>query len=185
MLGTTTMESESSSPPFADLETLFQQYHRMVYRTAYRLTSNNSDAEDVLQTVFLRLASRNLTEQPLEHAEAYLRRAATNAALDMIRQRKNVANDSEQWLDLRAAPSIEQPEHQVWVKQAATWLRGAVAGLSEQAAEIFVLRFFEERGNAEIAEIVGSTTNTVAVTLHRSREKLRADFQQLLGGQHV
>lgn len=181
----TTMAMESPLPPPVDLETLFREHNRMVYRTAYRVTQNSSDAEDVLQTVFLRLASRDLAAAPLGQAEAYLRRAAVNAALDLIRQRKHSADDGEKWIGLQAAPSSEQPEHQMWVRQAADWLRGAVSGLSEQAAEIFVLRFFEERGNAEIAEMVGSSANSVAVTLHRSRERLREEFQQLLGGQHV
>ncbi|MCW5966603.1 MAG: sigma-70 family RNA polymerase sigma factor [Bryobacterales bacterium] len=181
----TTMAMESPLPPPVDLETLFREHNRMVYRTAFRLTRNSSDAEDVLQTVFLRLASRDLTAAPLGQAEAYLRRAAVNAALDLIRQRKHSADDGEKWISLQAAPASEQPEHQMWVRQAADWLRGAVSGLSEQAAEIFVLRFFEERGNAEIAEMVGSSANSVAVTLHRSRERLREEFQQLIGGQHV
>jgi len=179
-----TMEMENPSPPSADLETLFVEHNRMVYRTAYRLTRNASDAEDVLQTVFLRMASRNGRASPLGQAEAYLRRAAINAALDLIRQRRHSTDKGEKWIGLQAAPANEQPEHQMWVRQAAGWLREAVSGLSEQAAEIFVLRFFEERGNAEIAEIVGASANSVAVTLHRSRERLREEFQQLLGGQH-
>ncbi len=181
----TTMEMQSGSPPVADLESLFRDHHRMVYRTAYRITGNASDAEDVLQTVFLRLAGRDIAAQPLDHAEAYLRRAAANAALDLIRQRKRGVGEWDEHLEQRAAPGTEQPEHQLWVKQAANWLRQAVTGLSEQAAEIFVLRFFEDRGNAEIAEIVGSTTNSVAVTIHRSRERLRDELRQAMGGQHV
>lgn len=183
MLSTTMATEIPTSPP--DLEALFREHNRLVYRTAYRLTRNASDAEDVLQTVFLRLASRGMEASPLGQADAYLRRAAVNASLDLIRQRRHTSDDSELWIDRQAAPSIEQPEHQLWVKQAAEWLRHAVSGLSEQAAEIFVLRFFEDRGNAEIAEIVGSSPNSVAVTLHRSRERLRNEFQQLLGGQHV
>jgi RNA polymerase sigma-70 factor (ECF subfamily) len=184
MLGTT-MAIQEGIPPAEDLESLFRDHHRMVYRTAYRITGNASDAEDVLQTVFLRLAGRDLATSPLEHAEAYLRRAAANAALDMLRQRRHAMNDSDDRIEQRAAPATEQPEHQLWMKQAANWLRSAVAGLSEQAAEVFVLRFFEDRGNAEIAEIVGSTTNSVAVTIHRSRERLREEMRQALGGQHV
>lgn len=184
MLGTT-MAMDNSSPPAADLESLFREHHRMVYRTAYRVTGNASDAEDVLQTVFLRLAGRDPAQRPVENADAYLRRAAANAALDLIRQRKHGIHESGDVIETHAAPATEQPEHQLWVKQAAHWLRTAVAGLSEQAAEIFVLRFFEDRGNAEIAEMVGSTTNSVAVTIHRSRERLREEFRQHLGGQHV
>ena len=38
-----------------DLEVIFKEHHGMVFRAAYRVTGNAGDAEDVLQTVFLRL----------------------------------------------------------------------------------------------------------------------------------
>jgi RNA polymerase sigma factor (sigma-70 family) len=195
MLSTTMATERSPSSPTTasaealaggdDLEALFRRHNRMVYRAAFRVTQHSSDAEDVLQTVFVRLATRDLTSQPLEQAESYLRRAAVNAALDLLRQRKRTVDDGEAEVSLHAAPAFEQPERQLRGKQAVAWLRNAVAGLSQQAAEIFVLRFIEERSNAEIAEMIGSTTNTVAVTLHRSRERLRHEFQQQMGGQHV
>lgn len=180
----TSMEIRPAPAESPDLESLFRDYNRLVYRTAYRLTGNSADAEDVLQTVFLRLSSRDLHAQPLDHAEGYLRRAAVNASLDLIRQRRVAGSHSDALLDLQPAPPGDIPEHRLAVQQTVAWLRGAVGEMSQQAAEIFALRFFEDRSNAEIAEIIGSTTNTVAVTLHRSRERLKDQFRQLLGGNH-
>src|SRR5258707_8846164 len=45
------------SPP-EELEVFFREHHDQVFRTAYRVTGSPSDAEDVLQTVFLRLVRR-------------------------------------------------------------------------------------------------------------------------------
>ena len=42
-----------------DFERMFQEYHGLVYRAAYRITGNAEDAEDVLQTLFLRLLRRD------------------------------------------------------------------------------------------------------------------------------
>src|SRR5438105_12140731 len=67
-----------------ELERAFRAHHRLVFRTAYRITGNAGDAEDVLQTVFLRLLRRSRSASPLESPESYLRRAAINAALDVI-----------------------------------------------------------------------------------------------------
>ena len=70
-----------------ELESLFREHHDRVIRTAYRITGSIVDAEDVLQTVFLRL-SRRQGEDNLEPSPAsYLHRAAINASLDLIRQR--------------------------------------------------------------------------------------------------
>jgi len=50
------------SQPAGELETLFQTHHGRVFRTAQRITGSAADAEDVLQTVFLRLVKpRKLT----------------------------------------------------------------------------------------------------------------------------
>jgi DNA-directed RNA polymerase specialized sigma24 family protein len=50
------------------------------------------------------------------------------------------------------------------------------------AAEAFVLRFFEGKKNTEIAGILGTTASSVAVTLHRTRERLEREYRAELGG---
>ena len=67
---------------------LFEEYHGLIFRTAYRLTGSAADAEDVLQTIFLRLVRRDAETVP-NQAESYFRRAAVNASLDLIRNRKS------------------------------------------------------------------------------------------------
>ena len=57
-------------------------------RAAYRITGNATDAEDVLQTVFMRLLSRRADSAAMENVPAYLHRAAVNAALDLVRGRR-------------------------------------------------------------------------------------------------
>ena len=72
-----TLSSETPrSGPSGDFEQVFQQHYRLIVGTAYRVTGKSEDAEDVLQTIFMRLLKRwddvNLSENP----SAYLRRAA-------------------------------------------------------------------------------------------------------------
>ncbi len=66
------------------LDQMYEAHHGMVFRTAYRITGNAADAEDVLQTVFLRVVRRN---PDMDNPESYLRRSAVNAALDVVRAR--------------------------------------------------------------------------------------------------
>lgn len=57
-MGTAT--AEETIPGLIDeVERLFRAHHGLVFRTAYRITGNATDAEDVLQTVFLRLMRRD------------------------------------------------------------------------------------------------------------------------------
>src|ERR1035441_5104079 len=71
-----------------ELERAFRAHNGLVFRTAYRITGNAADAEDVLQTVFLRLVRRGANVDAVENQESYLRRAAINAALDVIRAKQ-------------------------------------------------------------------------------------------------
>src|ERR1017187_9215159 len=70
------------APP-EDLDLIFREHHSTVFRAAYRVTGNASDAEDVLQTVFMRLLRRPPEAEAVGNMEGYLRRAAVNATLDL------------------------------------------------------------------------------------------------------
>ena len=74
------------------LERAFDEHHSLIFRVAYRMTGNAHDAEDVLQTVFLRLAARDAASAGIENAESYLRRAAVHASLNLLelRSRKDI-----------------------------------------------------------------------------------------------
>src|SRR3984957_5765750 len=70
------------------LDQMYEAHHGMIFRTAYRITGNAADAEDVLQTIFLRLLRQPVGVTPLDQEESYLRRPAVNASLDVIRQKQ-------------------------------------------------------------------------------------------------
>ena len=76
-----------NTAPVTELETLFQAHHGRVFRTAQRITGSAADAEDVLQTVFLRLIKGQEDYDLSRNPEAYLSRAAINASLDLLRSR--------------------------------------------------------------------------------------------------
>jgi RNA polymerase sigma-70 factor (ECF subfamily) len=154
------------------LERAFDEHHALVYRTAYRVTGNPADAEDVLQTVFLRLAGREGSAELMENPEGYLRRAAVNASINLIelRSRRNV-------------PLADAPEPRTKADQAdlRDVLRQAMATLGGRTAEMFALRFLEGHSNGEIGEMFGVSSVVVAVTLHRARKQLQKEIQKLGG----
>ena len=166
---------EEAIPHLLDeLEGLFQTYHRSVFGVAFRITGNAADAEDVLQTVFLRLAGRDRAAPRLENSEGYLRRAAINAALDVLRARR--AEQSVPLDDFQPGPGQPEPGDLREV------LRRALAKLSPEAGEIFALRFFEGHSNREIARLLGMSQVRVAVTVHRARRRLQKEISSYLGG---
>src|SRR5580704_10827922 len=143
-----------------ELEEVFRAHHGLVFRTAYRITGNAGDAEDVLQTVFLRMLRRGRNAEPMENPESYLRRAAFNAALDVIRARQG-----EQTVPLPDESSGLMPAApmQVDVSGLRGALSRAIAQLKPMQAEVFALRFLEELSNREVAQTLEISQVRVAV----------------------
>jgi RNA polymerase sigma-70 factor (ECF subfamily) len=168
---------EAIPAPSSPLERLFCEHHARVFRAAYRVTGNASDAEDVLQTVFLRLA-RGGGGESLEKPASYLYRAALNAALDVVRRRR-LAEPLEA---ADGAVAAEGTPALLDVAELRRALRRALTGLSPRAAEMFALRYFEGLGNGEIARQMGTSSAVVAVTLFRARRRMQNDLRRLLAG---
>ena len=164
------MAAVSIMPPA--LDSLYNDHHRMVFSAAYRITGSVPDAEDVLHTVFVRLLKGSGV---IENPEGYLRRAAVNAALDVVRARRH-STDIE--LD-RMPSSLRDGLDSVRDSELRKQFRTALATLPERSAEIFALRHFEGYRNPEIARMLGITQIGVAVTLHRARKKLQEELRKV------
>lgn len=166
----------------SDMEQIFQEHHNRVIQAAYRVTGNSSDAEDVLQNVFMRLLRRGEAPNTSENLGGYLHRAAVNAAIDLLRSRKSDRKVAlEQVQHELAQAQTEAPDERQAALEIGDWLREAVARLSPQAAQIFALRYFEELTNQEIAEQIGTSPGVVAVVLHRARHRLQGEIRTFLG----
>lgn len=161
-----------------DFERIFNENHALIYRVAYRITGNGEDAEDVLQTLFLRLLHREVLPDMERNPKAYLHRAAVNIALDVVRHRaRNVtAADMEGHLREYATQPARLPAFQV-----QEWFREALGELNPKAAQIFVLKHIEGYDNSEIAQMLGTSRGTVAVLLFRARARLKKSIRRRLG----
>src|SRR5687768_6009221 len=171
--------------PAGELETLFQTHHARVFRTAQRITGSAADAEDVLQTVFLRLIKGQEEYDLSKNPEAYLSRAAINASLDLLRSRtrsKLVALDDVNTEALESG--FRNPEMAHADKELQTLVRAAVARLGKTAGEMFVLRYYEGFDNKEIAGFLNTSPLVVGVVLHRARTKLRKEIGHYLEKHH-
>jgi RNA polymerase sigma-70 factor (ECF subfamily) len=163
-----------------DFEKMFRDHHDLVYRAAYRITGNSDDAEDVLQTLFLRLLRRECPPDIESNPKAYLHRAAVNIALDIVKIRGRSVSTDEKELHLEDTRPTQ--ERQRSSSEIQEWLRSALGELSPKAAEMFVLRHVEGYDNTEIAKMLGTSRGTVAVMLFRARNRLKHSVRSYLGG---
>ena len=157
----------SSTTPVAGFAELYERHYEAVFRAALRVTGNPSDAEDVLQIVFLRVLARGEDDAL---PAAYLRRAAVNAAVDVLRRRELHA---ESVYDDRAPHAAVQPR--LLLKER---LRRAIAVLDSEDASLFLLRHVEGLTIEELAVMFEIEKNNVAVRLHRIRRRLQSELQR-------
>ena len=173
-----------TEPP-GEIENLFRAHHGRVFRTAKRITGRAEDAEDVLQTVFLRLVKGQEAYDLSQNPEAYLSRAAINASLDLLRSRTRARSvaiddvDSQSLASRNRSPEIEHEDSEL---QAL--VREAVTRLGKNAGEMFVLRYYEGFENREIAEMMNTSPLVVGVVLHRARTRLRKEIGHYLEKHH-
>jgi RNA polymerase sigma-70 factor (ECF subfamily) len=153
-----------------EFEELFRANYQLVYRTAFGITGRAEDAEDVLQTVFLRLLRRGSPPDLQKNPKGYLYRAAVNLALTTIqsRQRHILTNDMELF-ESPVHPAPTGPHEELRCR-----LSDALAQLNPRAVEILILRYEHDYSDAEIARILGKSRGAIALTLFRARARLKA-----------
>jgi RNA polymerase sigma-70 factor (sigma-E family) len=141
-------------------------------RTAYLLTGNNSDAEDLLQTALAKtyLAWPRIRDR---HAvDAYVRRTMVNARTSWWRRDRHltsVAHDEH----LATMPATGRDPLADADLHDALWT--ALARLPRRQRAAVVLRYYEELSEAETAAALGVSVGTVKSTVARGLAKLRDD----------
>lgn len=176
-----TSQTQTLPLPRARLEQLFAEHHARVYSAAYRVTGNAQDAEDVLQTVFLRLLKRQDELELAPESSGYMHRAAVNAALDLIRSRaraRSIGLDDlpSEPADGRRADPLQRQED----RETRRMVRQAILTLSPKNAEVFTLRYLEGVDNHDIARMVGMSQTAVGVALFRARNQVKKELRSLL-----
>jgi RNA polymerase sigma-70 factor, ECF subfamily len=167
--GLTTTDPTVGHGQFAlELEKIFEQHYQLVYRTAYTVTGSAEDAEDITQTIFLRLLARESPPDLRRNPEPYLYRAAFNLSLNTIRQRKrNLSTNGIELIDQRTIAG------QLSADEMDGRLHEAIGELNPAAAQILILRYVHNYSLTDIARLMGTTRSTVAVSLFRSRARLK------------
>jgi RNA polymerase sigma-70 factor (ECF subfamily) len=149
---------------------LYNRHYDAVFRAAVRVTGNPADAEDVLQTVFLRVLAQGDDVQAAPPPAAYFRRAAVNAAVDLLRRR--AVHAASVYDDRAPHAAVEPPS---LLKEQ---LRRAIATLDSEDATLFLLRHVEGLSIDELAEMFQLEKNNVSVRLHRIRLRLQTEMQR-------
>ena len=173
--------SRAREPGTDEVEDIFQEHYRLVYRTAYSVTGSAHEAEDVLQTVFLQLLRRGVPPGLRKNPKAYLYRAAVNQALNAVRAQRRRAEVFDP-ATLERALDVPVDDLASAAEETQKRLVKALATLSQRAVEMVILRYEQKYSEGEIATLFGTSRSVVAVTLWRARARLRKLLGSKEGG---
>jgi RNA polymerase sigma-70 factor (ECF subfamily) len=154
-----------------DIEELFREHYQILYRSAYGVTGSRQDAEDVLQSLFVKLLQNGVPPELKQSPARYLHRAAVNLSLNVLRNRKRqklvhgVEDLGIPVFDGRDADRQYEEFHERLVR--------ALAQLKPRALEILLLHYKHDYSDVQIAKMLGTTRGTIAVALYRIRARLR------------
>jgi RNA polymerase sigma-70 factor, ECF subfamily len=150
-----------------DLEAVFREYAPMIYRTARMVTASPEDAEDIVQTIFLRLLRGEYTSKLQGNPRGYLHQAAVNLSLDVLRRRRRRTFIHD--VDTLAAPEPAGSGDRLAHQQ----LDDALAELEPDAVHILTLRYVHGYKLTEIAGLLGTSRGAIALRFFRVRQRLK------------
>lgn len=159
---------------------LVRRHQDSLYRYALRTTGDADTASDVVQTAFVKGFTRlDRCRQP-DRFGAWIFRIVANACKDHFRRRRGGdvrLDDDGVALEL---PGDSDPEGDAERSELRRLLNRALATLSAEQREAFVLKHVEHRSYAEMASLLDASVSALKMRVHRAREALRAELEEVV-----
>ena len=143
-----------------------------VYRTAFGILGNESDAQDASQNVFLYLLRKPSSLRRVSVTGAWLHTAAANAAVSILRTKSRQLRQEGAVARERMKTVHEDVGHGA-AHEATPHLRRLVADLPEKLRTVVTLHYFQGLSCTELADVVPCSVSAATTRLERARAKLR------------
>jgi RNA polymerase sigma-70 factor, ECF subfamily len=157
----------------AAFETIYQRYHRRTYSLCLRMTSSQTEAEDLTQEAFIQLFRKIGSFRGDSAFSTWLHRLTVNQVLMHFRRRsvKNERTSDDGEIPEQTVHGTANPNKMPVVDRIA--LKNAIAELPNGYRNVFVLHDVEGFEHEEVARIMGISVGTSKSQLHKARLKLR------------
>ncbi len=154
---------EAQQGDVAAFERLYRAYVDRIYGLCFRMMVNHGDAEDCVQNTFINAWRRLDQFRGRSDFGTWLHRIAVNEVLIAKRRRPLAPNQ----------PRGHEPEATASGLDIALDLDTAIAGLPDQARQVFVLRAIYGHSHDELAALLGLASGTVRAHYHHARQVLK------------
>ena len=154
---------------------LVERHSGLFYSAAYRMCSNNEEAEDIVQDAFLKLWNKPQGYDATKGAKftTWFYRVVTNLAIDHMRRKKPQTKPDVLEYIADKAPLADQALED---KDQQDVLEEAIATLPERQKAALNLCFYEGLSNKEAAEILGVGVKALESLLMRAKKTLKKDL---------
>ena len=167
-------------------EELITRYQPRVFGMARKYFRNESDAEDVVQTIFTKTFQKLSSYKGTAPFEHWFMRLSVNACYDALRRKRNRPDhtisdmlfDDESWQD--RLDKITESSDREEQEQARELVHTVLDQVSARARIVLTLQELEGRTIKEIAEITDWSESLVKVQAFRARKEMRAAVERFL-----
>lgn len=149
---------------------LFEAHEKKIYAVTLHILGDRNQAEDAAQQVWLKLVQnwKRVSALLWDETEGYVVTVAKNAALDILRADRKIAEFPEDW----------DPPAQEDRQDEYNYLVSLIRALPGNYRRIMELKCVEEQTNREIARRLGIKESTVAVRVLRGRTMLKERLEK-------
>jgi RNA polymerase sigma-70 factor (ECF subfamily) len=155
------------------LEILIHRYRRRVYGVVFRAVGRTSEADDLFQETWIRVARRASTFDPARRFAPWVATIATNLALDASRRAARYVDDDAEARADEQGEGTAGPEQALLAAHARQDITRALAALPDRMRQAVLLRYFDELSEEEMAASLGVPRGTVKSRLHNALKSLR------------
>ncbi len=162
---------------------LYDRYASHLYALLLRILREQSEAEDALQEVFLRVWDRAGTyNEALGSPVVWLTRIARNLAIDHLRSKRahtrKLEDDLEQHAELQADDHTASPEHAASQSQQRAYIVAALSTLPREQRVLIESAYFQGFTQSELAERFQLPLGTVKTRIRTGMMALRRELEQ-------
>ncbi|MCA9178408.1 MAG: sigma-70 family RNA polymerase sigma factor [Planctomycetales bacterium] len=165
----------NNMPERVVVESLFRRYYRLTFRSARFVLRDSNLAEEAAHIVFRRLLNNPAQVlSPKTNVRAFLRKAARNAALDLLAKNRRAWRKSNQMDQIDSSPA-PRPNISEEDRDA---VKVAIAKLGRTDQRIVVMYFYDDKGYKAIAKALGMSEYKVKVRLKLALEELERHLRR-------
>ena len=147
-------------------ERLYSQYNRLVYRIAFGIIKNNTDAEDIVQTVFTKIYVMDKEQLPTKNQASWLYSLTKNETITFLRKKNND-------IDLSSIYEIEDANNEINTIIDQIEFNRLISKLNDKEKEVVSLKILSNLSFEEIGKLLDLPTGTVKWRYYKSVHTLK------------